>query len=82
MTAIDQRRVSSEVQRTIISYMRDNCFTIPQGTPEQVREHIDGQFRLLGKPFGGLILSSHDIDITTPDENIDAMVAAIKSCTY
>lgn len=60
----------------------DNCFTIPEGTPEDIRRHVREQFELLGAPAGGLIFSSHDIDISAPRENIEAMVAAIKACTY
>jgi len=60
----------------------ENSFIIPQGTPQEIEEHIFKQFELLGKPYGGLIFSSHDIDIRTPPENIEAMVAAIKKCAY
>ncbi len=38
----------------------DNCFTIPNGTVEEVRQHIRENFRLLGKN-GRYIASSHDI---------------------
>lgn len=60
----------------------DNSFIIPQGTPKQIEEHIFSQFEILGKPYGGLIFSSHDIDIKTPPENIETMVRAIKQCIY
>jgi uroporphyrinogen decarboxylase len=60
----------------------DNCFIISQGTPEQVREHVFDVFETVGKPDGGLIFSTHDIDINCPPENIEAMVDAIKECRY
>lgn len=60
----------------------DNSFIIPQGTPKQIQEHIFSQFEILGKPYGGLIFSSHDIDVKTPPENIDIMVQTIKQCVY
>ncbi|MBN1437227.1 MAG: hypothetical protein JW936_09135 [Sedimentisphaerales bacterium] len=60
----------------------DNCFTIPQGTPAAIEEHVFRQFELLGKPSGGLIFSSHDIDVSAPKENIETMVSAIKHCVY
>lgn len=60
----------------------DNCFTIPKGTPAQIREHILDVFEVLGKPDGSLIFSSHDIEVGTPHENIEAMVSAIKECIY
>ena len=60
----------------------DNCFIIPEGSPEQIREHIFDQFKILGCPSGGLIFSTHDIPLMTPAENIEAMVVAIKQCVY
>lgn len=50
-------------------------------TPEQIRAHVAGLFEKCGKD-GGLIMSSHDIDHTMSDEQLDAMVDAIKACTY
>ena len=60
----------------------DNCFTIPQGTPDQVRSHVLNVFEILGKPDGSLIMSSHDIPLGTPRENVEVMVETIKSCIY
>lgn len=50
-------------------------------SPSQVRAHVFELFEQAGKG-GGLIMSSHDIDYTVPDETLEAMVAAIKECTY
>jgi len=59
----------------------DNCFTIPDGTPEEVRAHIRRLFKIVGAG-GGFIASSHDIPSKTPMENLDAMVDEIKKCIY
>ena len=59
----------------------DNCFTIPNGTVEEVRQHIRENFRLLGKN-GRYIASSHDIPEQVPMENIEAMVDELKRCVY
>ena len=60
----------------------DNCFTIPDSTEKEVRNHIRETFEVLGRPNGGLIFSSHDIPINTPEKNIYAMIDAIKECVY
>lgn len=59
----------------------DNRQIIPNGTPEDVENHVKELFQVLGRN-GGLILSSHDIPGYTPKENLDAMVTAIKKCVY
>ena len=59
----------------------DNCGVIPNGSTSDVREHVWRQFEVLGRS-GRLIMSSHDIPGCCPMENMDAMVEAIKSCTY
>jgi len=59
----------------------DNCFTIPEGTPQEVRQHIRDNFKILGKK-GRYIASSHDIPGQVPLENIDVMVDEIKKCIY
>ncbi len=61
----------------------DNCYVIPEGTPEDVRDHVLGIFNTIGKPDGALIFSSHDIPLATPPENIEMMVNTIKNeCHY
>jgi uroporphyrinogen decarboxylase len=60
----------------------DNCFIIPDGTPQQIKEHVFNVFEILGKPDGSLILSTHDIPLKAPRENVEAMVSAIKECIY
>ncbi len=60
----------------------DNTYTIHQGKPEEVEEHVYDVFEKIGKKDGGLIFSTHDLDIETPPENVEAMVNAIKNCEY
>jgi len=59
----------------------DNTGIIPDGSVEEVSTHIKDVFETLGKD-GGLILSSHDIPLYCPSENIDIMVETIKKCKY
>jgi len=59
----------------------DNCFIIPDGSEQDVREHILRLFRTLGKN-GRFIASSHDIPTGVPLGNVDVMVETIKSCVY
>jgi uroporphyrinogen-III decarboxylase len=61
----------------------DNCFIIPESSPEGVRQHVLEQFDQLGQPHGGLIFSTHDIPLKTPRENVEMMVATIvEECVY
>ena len=60
----------------------DNCFIIPEGSPDQIHQHVLEMFDILGKPDGSLIFSTHDIPYETPNENIEALVSAIMECNY
>ena len=59
----------------------DNCYTIPDETPENVARHVRETFNILGRN-GGYIASTHDIPNYVPLENIDILVKTIKECTY
>ncbi len=50
-------------------------------SPDELRAHVFDIFGKLGED-GGLILSSHDIDYAVTEEQLDAMVGAIKECVY
>ncbi|MCL1910517.1 MAG: hypothetical protein FWG05_06255 [Kiritimatiellaeota bacterium] len=54
----------------------DNCFAIPDNTPDGVRRHVRSQYETLGPD--GLIFSSHDIPDYVLIANIDAMTDEIK----
>lgn len=59
----------------------DNCNIIPNGSVDDVREHVRSQFEILGAQ-GRLIFSSHDIPGTCPKANLDALVESIRACRY
>jgi uroporphyrinogen decarboxylase len=50
-------------------------------TPGELRAHVREAFDKAG-PGGGLIISSHDMDYSVSEEQLDAMVDEIKRCTY
>ncbi len=60
----------------------DNSFIIPNGTPDDVRNHVLDVFEKVGRLDGGLIFSTHDIPLDTPEENVTAMTETIKQCLY
>ncbi len=80
---VDPRAFKKRYDNKISVYgALDNCFLIPQGTPEQIHAHVLETFDILGKPDGSLIFSTHDIPYDTPGENVEAMVNAINECKY
>ena len=56
----------------------DNTKIIPEGSIDEVRAHVRDVYAKLGAG-GGLVLSSHDIPLYCPQENVDAMVEEILS---
>ena len=60
----------------------DNCFIIPEGKTDEVRKHVLEVFEILGSKDGALILSTHDIPFSTPEENIEIMIETIKEQCY
>ena len=48
---------------------------------EQIREHVQDLFEKAGRG-GGLIMSTHDIDYSITDEQLDIFVDSMKSCEY
>lgn len=78
----DSKEFVQRTQGELILYGGlDNCNIIPDGSVEDVREHVRSQFEILGKQ-GRLIFSSHDIPSHCPRENMDAMVECMKTCRY
>ena len=55
----------------------DNARILPDGTPEEIEEHIRRVYGAFAAT--GLIFSSHDIPGHAPLENLEAMARAIKS---
>jgi uroporphyrinogen-III decarboxylase len=60
----------------------DEQYTLPFGTPEQVRSEVADRLGSLGRS-GGLILGpTHHVQLDTPLENFWAMVHAITETPY
>ncbi len=60
----------------------DEQYTLPFGTPEEVRQEVLHRLKTIGRG-GGLILSpSHHVQLDTPLENFWAMVNTVKETRY
>ncbi len=60
----------------------DEQYTLPMGTPGEVRREVEQRISTLGRG-GGLILGpTHHVQLDTPMENFRAMVDAIRSTPY
>jgi uroporphyrinogen decarboxylase len=59
----------------------DSCSLIPDGTPEQIRRHVQEVYQVAGRS-GGLIFSTHDLPLGIPEANVWAMVDAIEALGY
>jgi len=51
----------------------DNQHTLPFGTPEDVRQEVLDNYRILGAGGGYILAPCHNIQSVTPPENIAAM---------
>ncbi len=56
----------------------DEQYTLPFGTPEEVRAEVKERIRTLGKGGGLIIGPTHHVQLDTPMENFWAMIRAIK----
>jgi len=59
----------------------DNLFIIPDGSLQDIRDHVRRQFEILGA-HGGYIASSHDIPYGITVERVNTLVDALKGCVY
>jgi uroporphyrinogen decarboxylase len=59
----------------------DNQYTLPFGTPEEVRREVRENIRILGKGGGYVLAPCHNIQPITPVENILAMYEAAGECS-
>lgn len=60
----------------------DEQYTLPFGSPEDVRQEVLTRLRTIGKN-GGLILGpTHNVQLDTPLENFWAMVETIRNTSY
>lgn len=60
-------------QRIIFHGAMDNQFTLPFGTPDQVRQEVRENLSILGAGGGYILAPCHNIQPVTPLENIFAM---------
>lgn len=54
----------------------DNQYTIPFGTPEEVRQEVQDNIRILGEGGGYIIAPCHNIQAVGPPENVVALFEA------
>lgn len=56
----------------------DTQKVLPDGTPEQIRRHVMGQYEVLGKDGGFVFNSVHNIQANVPIENMVAVIETIR----
>lgn len=67
--------------RLMVYGAMDNCFILPDGSEQEIRQHIRRLFEVLGRR-GRYIASSHDIPATAPLSHLDIMVDELQRCRY
>jgi len=55
----------------------DEQYTLPFGTPDDVRKEVFNRVAILGKQGGFIIGPTHHVQLDTPMENFIAMVESI-----
>jgi hypothetical protein len=73
------KRDYHETRKLAVYGALDTYGVIPYGSVEDVRKHVRDTYEMFGRN-GGLVFSTHDIPIDTPEENVEAMVEEIKAC--
>ena len=68
-------------ERLMVYGALDNLFIIPDGSLQDIRDHVRRQFETLGA-HGGYIASSHDIPYSITVERVNTLVDALKGCVY
>ncbi len=63
--------------RLCISLDLDRQHILPQGTPQEVRDHVREAVQVLGSPRGGLMLQA-EINADVPLRNIEALAEAMR----
>ncbi|RKX98269.1 MAG: hypothetical protein DRZ90_03440 [Spirochaetes bacterium] len=56
----------------------DEQYTLPFGTPGDVKKEVETRLQTIGKQGGLIIGPTHHVQLDTPMENFDAMVKTIK----
>jgi uroporphyrinogen decarboxylase len=60
----------------------DEQYTLPFGTPQEVREEVLARIRTVGRNGGLIIGPTHNVQLDTPLENYHAMVNTIRETEY
>ncbi len=63
--------------RLCISLDLDRQHILPQGTPQEVRDHVREAVQVLGSPRGGLMLQA-EINADVPLRNVEALAEAMR----
>jgi len=60
----------------------DEQYTLPFGTPDDVRKEVLNRLKTIGKGGGLILAPSHHVQLDTPLENFWAMVHTVKETSY
>jgi len=60
----------------------DEQYTLPFGTPEEVRQEVLNRIKTIGQGGGLIVSPSHHVQLDTPLENFWAMVNTVKETSY
>lgn len=60
----------------------DEQYTLPFGTPDEVREEVLNRLRTVGKGGGLILAPTHMVQLDTPLENFRAMVETVQNTRY
>jgi len=60
----------------------DEQYTLPLGTPEEVRREVEDRLKTVGKNGGLILAPTHHVQLDTPMENFWAMHKAITGTPY
>jgi uroporphyrinogen-III decarboxylase len=60
----------------------DEQYTLPFGSPEEVRAEVQQRMRTIGKDGGLILAPTHHVQLDTPLENFWAMIDTIHNTPY
>ena len=82
-SCIDVEKVKKEFGHKLCFWGSiDEQFTLPFGTPEDVRKEVLHRLKTVGKGGGLILAPSHHVQLDTPMENFWAMVNTVKETGY
>jgi uroporphyrinogen decarboxylase len=81
--SMDPERLKKEYGRQLCFWGSiDEQYTLPFGTPAEVKEEVTARLKTLGEGGGLIIGPTHHVQLDTPLENFWAMVDAITGAPY